>query len=249
MTPLQARLATLRIMQKEEIAILGRLQSRISEYPAGCIVQHERGQIETTRIIISGWAIRYCTTFGGDRQIVNFLLPGDTIGLYGALFDRSESGVELITDAVLAEFPCAELMDTFRESARLGAALCWLGGQDERFLEQQILRIGALNSTERIAHLLVELQQRLLTSGARPADATAMPITQKLIAEALGISHVHANRCCRRLEKSGLIETGQDGLTLLDPAGLKSICGIDGDESHPAGIPDAAVRRLDNGRA
>src|SRR6056297_1124987 len=241
--PLRKRLNSLELMQDEDIAILDRLHSRTAEYQAGRIIQREKGRIEMTRIIVSGWAIRFRTTPDGNRQIVNFLLPGDSIGRYGALFPRSDSGVETITDATLAEFASAELMDVFRESARLGASLCWIGGQDERFLEQQILRIGALDATARIAHLLVELQLRLLRAGTPPADALSMPLSQKLISEALGISHVHANRCCRKLEKDGLIETSPGSLTLLDPGELKKLCGYD-DDFGMAQIPDASVRRL-----
>lgn len=242
MNPLHQRLDSLQLIQDEDIEILERLHRKTSDYPAGCIVQREKGAIERTRIIVSGWAIRFHTTADGHRQIVNFLLPGDSIGLYGALFPQSDSGVETVTDATLAEFASAELMDAFRESARLGAALCWIGGQDERFLEQQIVRIGALHATARIAHLLVELQLRLLRSGTPPADALSMPLNQKLIAEALGISHVHANRCCRNLEKKGLIETAPGSLTLLDPAELKKLCGYD--DWELAKIPDASIRRL-----
>ncbi len=249
MRPLQTRLENIGLVHDEDIAILERLQRRTRNYPPGCIVQREKGHIEFTRIIVTGWAIRFRSTPDGHRQIVNFLLPGDSIGLYGALFEKSDSGVELITDATLAEFPCAELLDVFRESARLGAALCWIGGQDERFLEQQIVRIGVLDATSRIAHLLVELQQRMLAAGIAPADATKMPITQKLIAEALGISHVHANRCCRKLEKRGFIETGHQGLTLLDPAELKAICEYEKNAGPANPFPRALLVRLEEPHA
>lgn len=63
----------------------------------------------------------------------------------------------------------------------------------------------------------------MLAAGTPPAEA--MAITQKQIAEALGISHVHANRCCRKLEKQGLVETRTEGLNLLDPLGLQQLCG------------------------
>ena len=243
MKALHERLKNLKLMQDEDIAILDRLHRKTVDYPAGCIVQREKGRIELTRIIVSGWAVRFFSIPDGHRQIVNFLLPGDSIGLYGALFPASDSGVETITEATLAEFASAELMDVFGESARLGAALCWIGGQDERFLEQQIVRIGALNATTRIAHLLVELQLRLLRGGTPPADASCMPITQKLIGEALGVSHVHANRCCRTLQNKGLIETAPGSLTLLDPGELKKLCGYD-DDIGLTQIPDALARRL-----
>ena len=229
MKPFRERLNILELMQDNDLAILDRLHRQTVDYPSGCVVQREKGPIEMSRIIVSGWAVRFRSRPDGYRQIVNFLLPGDSIGLYGALFSHSDSGVETITDATLAEFASVELMDVFRESARLGAALCWIGGQDERFLEQQILRIGALHATAQIAHLLVELQLRLMRAGTPPAEASSMPITQKLIAEALGISHVHTNRCCRNLERKGWIETAPGSLTLLDPYELKKLCNYDVD--------------------
>jgi len=131
--PLHKRLDSLKLIQDEDIEILDRLHRKTADYPAGCIVQREKAPIEWTRIIVSGWAIRFRTTADGHRQIINFLLPGDSIGLYGALFPQSDSGVETVTDAKLAEFASTELMEVFRKSARLGAALCWIGGQDERF--------------------------------------------------------------------------------------------------------------------
>lgn len=244
MTAVHDRLSNLRLLIDDDAEILDRLVERTSDREAGEIVQPERAPIEATRILLSGWAIRYKTTRGGTRQIVNFLLPGDTIGLYGALFPTSDSGVELITDCLVAEFAPDELLSVFEQSPRLGAALCWIGGQDERFLGQQIFRIGAMNATERIAHLLVELQRRMLNAGTSPADATTLPLTQKLVAEALGLSAVHVNRCCRDLESRSLLETGAGALTLLDPEGLKRVCDYDTRFVCAEPIPEGVVKRL-----
>lgn len=227
MTPLQSRLSTLRLLDEGDEAVIERLLGTVREYTAGDEVQSERAPADTSRIVLSGWAMRFQTTLDGDRQVINFVLPGDTISMYGALCETSDCGVRLITDCRMAEFPSHELLNLFSESPRLAAALCWIGGQDERHLEQQILRLGLMNATTRIAHLLVELQRRMLTAGFAPADATAMPLTQKLIAEALGLSPVHVNRCCRQLVKQGLVETGTQGITIIDPQGLKRACDYD----------------------
>lgn len=244
MTALHHRLENLRILDRDAGDVLTRLLARVVERPAGTLLYTEGCPVESTRILLQGWAIRYRTTADGERQVLNFLLPGDSIGLYGALFERSSAGVELVTDARLAEFPCTRLMDVFRESARLGAALCWIGGMDERFLEQQIFRLGALNATERIAHLVLELQRRWMNAGASAAEATTLPLSQRLIGEALSITHVHVSRCCRRLSRRGLLETASDGITLLDPSALASMCGFDLKTPTIERLPKKAVSRL-----
>jgi CRP-like cAMP-binding protein len=238
------RLRNLDLLTSGDAEVLDRLLETVSGRVAGEIVQAERAPVDTTRFLLSGWAVRFQTTADGSRQVLNFLLPGDTVGLYGALFETADSGVELITDCRMAEFPSDRLMQIFSESPRLGAALCWIGGQDERFLEQQILRIGVMNATARIAHLLVELQRRLLNAGIPPAEAMTMPLTQKLLADALGLSAVHVNRCCRKLEQRGLLETGPGALTLLEPEGLKSLCEYDAHFTREQAIPARAAQRL-----
>jgi len=220
---LSAKLSALGVLADSEAKILERLHRQIIDYSAGTVVQREQATIESTGFIISGWGVRFRTAPDGRRQIVNFLLPGDGIGLYGALFEKSDSGMQMITDATLAQFSSAELLDVFHESARLGAALCWMASQEERVLEQQILRAGALHATSRLAHLLVDLQLRALQAGAPLAEASSMPITRELIAEALGVSQVHANRCCRELVKQDLIEVSETGLKLLEPGGLERL--------------------------
>jgi len=221
---LHERLHFLNLMEDEDFDILDDLHAKTAVYSAGTIIQRENGPIELTRFIVSGWAIKFQTSPAGRRQILSFLIPGDSIGLYGALFQNSESGLEVIAEIMVAEIPSVELMSIFKRSPRLGAALCWIGGQDERFLHHQILRLGALRATPRLAHILIELHLRLLRVGIPPAEASIIPINQKLIGEALGITHVHANRCCRELVKMGLIETTSRRVKLLDPSELKRLC-------------------------
>lgn len=246
------RLQKLSLLEDEDRSILDRLLARVHDYPVGETVVEEGGPIARTRLILAGWAIRYRTLHDGSRQIVNFVLPGDSIGLYGALFPSSDSGVELVTDCRLAEFPCDELIATCRQSPRIGAALCWIGGQDERMLEQQILRIGAMNAATRISHLLVEIHHRLLLAlqGREdvvriPEQALWMPLTQQLVGEALGLSKVHVNRCCRRLVHEGLIEISRGGLRLLDPEGLDRFCGGERPSSTRASASPSLERGLD----
>src|SRR5246127_5840899 len=52
--------------------------------------------------LYSGWAFRLKTLPDGRRQILNFLLPGDLVGLQAAMFDAAQHGIEALTDVQLS---------------------------------------------------------------------------------------------------------------------------------------------------
>src|SRR4029450_4299119 len=49
--------------------------------------------------VLQGVLFRFKTMEDGRRQIVNFLFPGDMVGLQGAMEERLQHGVERITGA------------------------------------------------------------------------------------------------------------------------------------------------------
>ena len=55
--------------------------------------------------VLSGWAFRFKSLEDGRRQILNFSLPGDFLGLQGSIFDKMQHSVEALTAAVLCVFP------------------------------------------------------------------------------------------------------------------------------------------------
>ncbi len=67
----------------------------------------ERAELST---LYSGLAFRYKTMRDGRRQILNFLFPGDLIGLQDQLGDVSQHGVEALTTVQLCQFKRDELI-------------------------------------------------------------------------------------------------------------------------------------------
>src|SRR5690242_13971610 len=53
--------------------------------PAQTTLIREGEQSSQVFTLFTGWAVRYKILADGRRQILNVLLPGDTIGLYAAL--------------------------------------------------------------------------------------------------------------------------------------------------------------------
>ena len=242
--PLHHRLRNLGLLHKEDERLLGRMLKPHTEYAQGQSVLVEGASQNRMHVLLRGWAIRYRTLPDGERQIINLLLPGDTIGLYGMLFPRAWNSVDVITDAVLSNCPREVVLEVFDASSRLGAALCWLAGQHGRMLEQQIVRLGRLDAKKRIAHLLLELLFRQVTSGATPAEAATMPMPQTLIAETLGLTPVHVNRSLRWLVKNGWVATGSGALEVLDPEALGRYCEFDHGSINAGVVTDTLRKRL-----
>ena len=88
------------------------------------------------------------------------------------------------------------------------------------FLEQ-ILVSGACNG----AHSLKERLARWLLMMRDRGDDDALPITQDLLAEMLGVQRPTITNAARELERAGLIARGRRQVTILDRQGLtKASC-------------------------
>lgn len=207
---------------------------------------NEGSEIRRAYVITDGWAIRYKLLEDGRRQILNFLIPGDMVGYFALLFRTSVYAVEPLTPLTVHSFTPEKAFDTFRQSPQLSVALSWLAAQAERQLDEQLVRIGRRKATERMAHLLMELNYRLLRAGAPQQAAERFPLTQPLLADALGMSHIHTHRTFRELMSDGLVSLVEGKVVLRDRNALSRLAGFDSSyleqESLPASTREAFSR-------
>jgi CRP-like cAMP-binding protein len=88
------------------------------------------------------------------------------------------------------------------------------------FLEQVMVSVacnGAHSLKERLARWLLMMRDR--------GDEDALPITQNLLAEMLGVQRPTITNAARELERTGLIARGRRQITILDRQGLtKASC-------------------------
>src|ERR1700693_1119656 len=85
----------------------------------------------------------------------------------------------------------------------------------QAFLEQVLVSVacnGAHSLKERLARWLLMMGDR--------ADGDALPITQNLLAEMLGVQRPTITNAARELERADLIERGRRQVTILDRQGL-----------------------------
>ena len=177
--------------------------------------------------LFSGWAFRYKTLKDGRRQILNFLLPGDFIGLQEKVIEASMHGVEALTDVWLCPFRRDALWQVHRGAPELGYAITWLAAHEESLVDDNLLSVGRRSAAERIATLLLVLYKRAAALlNAKPPDGIPFPLNQQMIADAMGLSLVHTHRTLRLLERAGLHRIHDGTLQILNPTALERLADV-----------------------
>jgi CRP/FNR family transcriptional regulator, anaerobic regulatory protein len=180
--------------------------------------------------LYSGWAFRFKTLSDGRRQILNFLLPGDFIGVQQEMGTAAGHGVQALTDCVLCVFRRDALWELHRSAPSLSFSVTWLTSHEESMVDDNLLSVGRRSAEERIATLLIVMFKRI--SALHPeggSQGVPFPLTQQHIADALGLSLVHTNKTLRKLEKRGLHRIENARLFLLEPRALERMADLYGD--------------------
>jgi len=186
--------------------------------------------------VLSGWGLREKSLADGRRQILNFVLPGDLVGLQAAMFDAMDHSVEALTGMTLCVFPRSDIQRLFHDQPSLGFTVVWHAARNERLLDATLMSVGRCSARERIARALLTIYGKARRIGLSEADGTlSAPITQQHLADALGLSLVHTNRTLKGMVGDGLLRWRAGRLQLLDAARLRDIAQMD--ETAPAALP------------
>lgn len=214
------QLEAFRPFSKEELAFVQDFKSGELEIAAGTTVFSEGSDSAHLYTVLSGWAFRYKLLEDGRRQILNYALPGDLLGLQTALLGSLDHSVEALSDLRLCVFERARMYEVFANFPSLAFDVTWLASREERLLDESLLSIGRRTAAERVAQLLLLLVERERHAGLENGNSLKVPLTQHHIADTLGLSLVHTNRTLRRLSKAGLLSWKPSEIDVLKPQEL-----------------------------
>ncbi len=202
----------------------------VSYFKSGELIAHpgmtilsEGAPSEHLYTILSGWSFRYKLLSDGDRQILNFALLGDLLGLQGSVFDSMGHSVEALTRSTLCIFPLQKLWTLYEKHPDLAFDITWLASREERIIDEHLISVGRRSATQRVAFLLMSLYSRCVQAGIAEGGQTVFPLTQQHLADALGLSVVHTNKVLRRLTDRELIFWRSGTLQIRNETGLREL--------------------------
>jgi len=227
------RLSAFRELSESAVTALEKaVGERIVRAGAGQDLVSEGEQLDRIRIVLAGWLSRYKTLEDGRRQIVNFVLPGETCDAHAYLLPRIDHSIGTLTPVIYTEIE-RERFEELVESDRGLAEAIWCETLSNSSIQREwALNIGRRIALERVAHLLCEIVERLRPVGLLEGKSCAFPITQMDLADATGLSVVHLNRTLQELRASGLIVLRERMLTISDLDVLKNVGLFDASYLH-----------------
>lgn len=183
-------------------------------------------------LVLEGWACRYKVLPDGGRQIVAFLMPGDCCDLHVGMLEEMDHGIGTLTPCQVAVIPRQRIEALIVATPNLTQAFWRAQLIDEGVLRAWIVSMGRRDSLERVAHLMLELYIRMRNVGQVSGDTCRMPLTQTVLADALGLTPVHVNRVLRTLRERNAMTLVGGALEILDPNQLVRIAGFDENYLH-----------------
>ena len=228
----------MRSLDRTDLERLHALPLRMERVTRSKLLIAEGQQPENCCLLVSGVAARYKEAATGLRQIVSFHLSGDLLDIQHLLLARADHSVEAITDATIAWIPKVDLLNLAWERPSIGKALwrdCLIDSSIFNIpIIEDPINAGRRDGKTRIAHMLCEFVARCQAAGLGSAEGFVLPMTQEQIADAVGLTPVHVNRCLRMLDGDGVVVRNGAQFRVIDWPRLCAVGDFDPAYLHNA---------------
>jgi CRP-like cAMP-binding protein len=216
----------------DDVAALERATVQPRRYAARQDLIREGDEPGPMFVVLEGWVCRYKILPSGMRQIMAFLMPGDACDLHIKLLAEMDHSIQSITTAMVATISRSEMQTMMVRHPNIARAMYSAQLVDEGIMRAWIVSMGRRSSTERVAHLICELYLRARNIGLTGEGEFALPLSQLVLADALGMTAVHINRVLKELRLAGAMALKRGSVTILDPGKLVQIAGFDENYLH-----------------
>jgi CRP-like cAMP-binding protein len=226
------KLCTFSALQADDVAALAAATAVSTKNGSKKDLIREGDRPGPVFVVLEGWACRYKILPSGTRQILGFLMPGDSCDLHVALLAEMDHSIQTLTPALVAKIERADMDKMLASHPKIANAMYISQLVDEGTMRSWITSMGRRTSVERVSHLLSELYIRASNIGLPVSPQFEMPLSQLILADALGMTPVHLNRVLKNLRLRGALTVVRGRVGITDPELLIQIAGFDENYLH-----------------
>lgn len=199
-------------LSEADVALVRSLCRPARSAPAGV----ELGGDSRRLFLVAGWACRWRVLPNGRRQILGFILPGDSVGLTDGPEPPLHHSVAVTRVSVIDATALVDRINSGGAGEALSRAFAAADRCEAARHLDHVVRLGAMSAIEGMDHLLGELHRRFADVGLAEEGRFPLAVSQDTLGEALGLSGVHTNRVLAQLRREGRLELGPGWAQLSD---------------------------------
>lgn len=193
-------------------------------------------------LLIDGYAARYKLGASGERQIMQFHLPGEVLDFHANMLGLADHSVMTLSACRIARVPHGVILGLIAAHPGIARSF-WLETLiDASITREWLLNIGRRDTYARVAHLFCELAVRMEAIGRCHDHHFEFPVTQTELGDAMGVTAVHMNRTIQALRADRMVSMNGNCITIHDWERLSAAADFEPtylylDVRHPTEIP------------
>jgi CRP-like cAMP-binding protein len=212
--------------------LIALLPVSVRNYAPSDVIVAQGAKASNCVLVLDGFVAREKAANVSDRQIISFYVPGDIPDASTLHLARMDHSLIAIGPVVVGFIPHEALHAAISQSSELLHALWRETLIDAAVLRQWVVNLGQRESVARVAHVLCELTMRLCAVGLLRDASLSIPWTQADVADATGMTAIHANRVIQDLRSRGLVQWEGKHVKILRWEPLVDVAGFSADYLH-----------------
>lgn len=220
-------------MSQREVAFMRAFKTGELGVARGAVIFEQGAQSPYLFTVLDGFAIRYSVLADGRRQVLNFVLKGELLGLQGEMLGEMRHTVEAVAPTRLCVFSRRRVWEMFTNVPERAYDLTWIAAREESLLGDRLTSVGQMNGHERVAHALARLYMRGESLGMVEDGRMPLPYRQRDLADGLGLSLVHTNKILRDFRERRIAGWRERTLVVTDLEALRDEACLEEDHLKP----------------
>lgn len=219
-------------LSDDDVRDIEGLPITVRHFPAETAIVRDGERASSCCLIAEGFCVRAKTIASGQRQILSIHIAGEIPDLMSLFLHVMDHDLLTLTPCTLGLISHDALQKLHRRRPSLAETFWRDTLIDAAMFREWIVNVGQRPAPARLAHVMIELRERLRIIGAVDGNDFDMPMTQEQIGEALGITAVHSNRVIRQLRQDGIADLHRGRVTVLDERKFQELADFDGRYLH-----------------
>lgn len=178
-------------------------------------------------VVINGFLQRYSSRRDGSRQIHSFYIATDAPSLESLHAGRVDNNLCAVVNSQVGVIGHADLDEVMRARPNVGRLIWRSILAQSSIYREWLTRNSRMPADASMAHLFCEMYARCKMAGVGDGDSCHVPLTQDMLAEALGLTAVHVNRTLQQLRETGMVDHKSGILFVNDFNRLASYADFD----------------------